>query len=121
MILELCSAAGVPIWYIDVLQTRTGKVDFGLIKDEANEAAQNRGPRVEVHLLGENLADTAEQAQGADRAASEPTDTTPVEFSPGTRRALSSSRSTPSPALVSIARVQKIESRIATVLHYIQP
>lgn len=48
MILELCSAAGVPIWYIDVLQTRTGKVDFGLIKDEANEVSSNRKSQVEV-------------------------------------------------------------------------
>ena len=55
-------SAGVPICHIDVLKTPTGTVDIGLIRDEANEAAPNRGPRVDVQLLSENLADMVEQS-----------------------------------------------------------
>ena len=58
MIFQLCRAAGVPIWHIDVLYTSTRTVDIGLIRDEANKGAPNRGPRVDVQPLGENLADT---------------------------------------------------------------
>ena len=36
------------ISHVDILQTSTGIVDNGLIRDEANEAVPNRGPRVEV-------------------------------------------------------------------------
>ena len=64
MIFQLCRNAGVPIWHIDVLHTPTGSVVIGLTRDEANEAALWRGPKVEVQPLGENLADTVEKAQG---------------------------------------------------------
>ena len=62
MIFELCRSAGVPIWHIDIFRTPTGTDDIVLIRDEANEAAPNRGSRVEVQPLGENLADTVEKA-----------------------------------------------------------
>ena len=110
MIFELCRSAGVPIWHIYVLKTPSGTVDIGLIRDEANEMAPNRGLIIEVQALGENLANTVEQDQGVDKATSDPTNTTPFESIPGTSRAPSSSRSTPSVALVPIARVQKLEA-----------
>ena len=66
--------------------------------------------------MGENLADMVEQAQGADLAASEPTNTTP-----GTSEALSSFCSTPSTVLVHKARIQKLEAHVVTLLYHIQP
>ena len=66
MVFELCRSAGVPLWHIHVLKTPTGIVDIGLIRDEANELAPNRGPRAKVKPLGESLAAMVEQDQGAD-------------------------------------------------------
>lgn len=65
---ELYRAAGGTICHINVLRTSTGIVDIDLIKDEANEAAPNTGPRVGVQPLGENLSNMVEQVQGADQA-----------------------------------------------------
>ena len=67
-------------------------MDIGLIRDEANEAAQNRGLRIDVQPLGENLVDMVAQSQGADHAASEPTDTIPIKYAPGTNEASSAHR-----------------------------
>ena len=92
-------------WHIDVLMTPIRTIDIGHIRDEDNEATPNRGPRVEVQLLGENLADTVERSHGDDQDTSEPTDTTPIESIPNTSRASSSHRSTPSSTVVVIARV----------------
>ena len=72
------------MWHIDVLKSPTGIVDIGLIWDEANKLAPNRGPRAEVQPLGESLAATVEQAQGVDQGTSEPTSTIPVESILGT-------------------------------------
>lgn len=91
MIFQLCTSSGVTIWHIDVLHTPTASVYIGLIRDEANEAALRRGPRVEVQPLGENMEDTVKQAQGDYNATSEPTATAPVESTPNTSRAPSSS------------------------------
>ena len=55
MIFQLCRNVGVPIWHIDVFHNRNGIVDIGLIRDEANMAAQRRGPRVYLQPLSENL------------------------------------------------------------------
>ena len=49
------------------------------------------------------------------------TNTTPVESIPGSSTAPSSSRTDPLPALVSLARVQKLEAQMDTLLHHIQP
>ena len=122
MIFQLYRDVGVPLWHCDVLLTPIGIVDIGLIKDETNVAAPRRGPRVDLQPLSENLADTVEQAQGADPATLEPTDTTLAESAPSTSRAPSYFRSTPpSATLVPIARVQKQEAQIATLLHHILP
>lgn len=71
--------------------------------------------------LGENMADTVAHARTATQAASETTDTTPIESIPSSSTAPSSSRSAPFPALASLARVQKLEAQMATLLHYLQP
>ena len=92
MIFQLCRDVGLPIWHRDVLCAPTGIVDMGFITDEANEVAPRRGPIVDVKPLDDNLVDTVEQAQGADHATLEPTDTNPVESATGTSRVPSSSR-----------------------------
>ena len=118
MIFALCRTAGVPIWHIDQLKTPQGTVDVGLIRDEANELAPRRGPRPELPPLADDLADTVAQARAATQAS---TDTTPVESIPGSSPAPSSSRTAPLPLLVPLARVQKLEAQMATLLHHIQP
>ena len=80
-----------------------------------------RGPRPKLPPLGENLADTVENARTATQVAFETTDTTPVESILGSSIAPSSSCSTPFPALVLLARVQKLEAQMATLLHHIKP
>ena len=57
----------------------------------------------------------------ATQDAYETIETTLVESILGSSTAPSSSRSAPFPALVLLARVQKLESQIATLLHHIQP
>ena len=118
MIFALCRTAGVPIWHIDQLKTPQGTIDVGLIRDEANEVAARRGPRPELPPLVDDLSDTVAQARAATQAS---TDTTPVESIPGSSPALSSSRTAPLPLLVPLARVQKLEAQMATLLHHIQP
>ena len=80
--------------------------------------APRRGPLPELPPLADDLADTVAQARMATQAAS--TDTTPVESIPGSSTALSSSRTVPLPALVPLARVQKLEAQMTTLLHHIQ-
>ena len=121
LIFELCRPAIVPIWNIDVLRTPTVTVDIGLVWDEANEAAPHRGPRVEVQPLGENLADTVEKTSDDNQSILEPIGTTPVESIRDTSTAPSSSRSTTSATLVPIARIQKLEAYMDTLLHHIHP
>ena len=85
-------------------------------------AAPQREPRVKLQPLNENLADTLKLAQGDVPSTLEPTMTTSAESIHVTSRAPKSTRSTPPPAtLVSIARVQKLEDYMATLLHHTQP
>ncbi|TMX05316.1 hypothetical protein EJD97_024783 [Solanum chilense] len=100
MIFALCRSAGVPIWHVDQLKTPQGTVDVGLIIDEANELAPRRGPHPELPPFADDLADTS---------------------IPGSSIAPSSSHTTPLPALVPLAGVQKIEAQMDTLLHHIQP
>lgn len=76
MIFQLRRDAGVPLWHCDVLRTPTGIVDIGLIRDEANVVAPQRGPRVHLKPLSENLMDTVELVQWVDLSTSKPTETT---------------------------------------------
>lgn len=50
MIFQLCGDARVTISHCDTLRTLVGAVDIGLIMYEANVAASQRGPRVELQL-----------------------------------------------------------------------
>lgn len=61
-------------------------LDIGLVRVHANEAVPQRGPRLEVQQLDENMAHTVEQAQGVDQATSDSTDTAPVESTAGTSK-----------------------------------
>ena len=58
MIFSLYRFVGVPIWHVDQLKTPQGTVDVALIRDEANVLAPHRGPRPELPLLADHLADT---------------------------------------------------------------
>ena len=119
MIFSLCRSTGVAIWYVDQLKTPVGTVDISLIRDKANELAPRRGPHPELPPLADDLADTVDQARTATQVAS--TDTTPIESIPGSSTAPSSSRTASLPALVPLARVQKLEAQMATLLYHIQP
>ncbi|XP_069142887.1 uncharacterized protein [Solanum lycopersicum] len=118
MIFALCRTAGVPIWHIDQLKTLQGTVDVVLIRDEANELAPRQGPRPELPPLADDLADTVAQARTATQAS---TNTTSVESIPSSSPAPSSSRTAPLPLPAPLARVQKLEAQMATLLHHIQP
>ena len=121
MVFSLCASIGVLIFIINELKTLQGNIDIGLIKDEANELAPRRRLRPELPPLSENLVDMVAHAVMDTQAASETTDTTPIESIPGSSTAPSSSRTAPLPALVPLARVQKLEAQMATLLHHIQP
>ncbi|KAG5605217.1 hypothetical protein H5410_026709 [Solanum commersonii] len=109
--------------HYDRLVHPTGALDIGLIRDEANIAAPRREPKVEVPPLGTDLADTVGQAQGDDLSAPDHTDTISGSSSQAASMGPSSSRSTPQlgAAVVPLARVQKLEAQMATLLHHIQP
>ena len=111
----------MPIWHFDQLKTPLGTVDIGLIRDEANELAPRRGPRPELPPLCDNLADTVAQARTATQAASNTIDTTPVKSIPSSSSASSSSRSTIFPTMVPLARVQKLNAQMDSLMHHIQP
>ena len=66
--------------------------------------------------LGENIADTVAQTRMDTQVAS--TDSTLVESIPGSSTDPSSSRSARFPALVPLARVQKLEVQMSTLLHH---
>jgi len=121
LIFHLCRDSGVPIWHCDKLVHPTGALDIGLIRDEANVAAPRREPQIEVPPLGPDLADTVGQAQGGDPIIPDHADTVPGSSSQAASMAPSSSRSTPQlgATVVPLARVQKLEAQIATLLHHI--
>uniref|UniRef100_M1DF93 Integrase core domain containing protein n=1 Tax=Solanum tuberosum TaxID=4113 RepID=M1DF93_SOLTU len=143
--------SGVSIWHCGKLVHPTEALDISLIRDEANVAAPRREPQIEVPPLGTDLADTVEQAQGGDPIIPDHADTAlcsssqaanivrqahdgdpiipdhtgavPGSSSQAASVAPSSSRSTPQlgAAVVPMARVQKLEAQMATLLHHIQP
>uniref|UniRef100_M1E0W8 Integrase core domain containing protein n=1 Tax=Solanum tuberosum TaxID=4113 RepID=M1E0W8_SOLTU len=123
LIFQLCRDSGVPIWHCDRLIQPTGTLDIGLIRNEANVAAPRREPQVEIPHLGADLANTMGQAQGGDHIIPDHTNTVPASSSQASSRAPSSSRSTlPLGAIVvQLAKVQKLEAQMATLLHHIQP
>uniref|UniRef100_M1DQR4 Integrase core domain containing protein n=1 Tax=Solanum tuberosum TaxID=4113 RepID=M1DQR4_SOLTU len=123
LIFHLCTDSGVPIWHCDKLVHPTGALDIGLIRDEANVAAPHREPQIEVPPLGPDLVDTVGQAEGGDPIILDHADAVPGSSSQAASMAPSSSRSTPQlgATVVPMARVQKLEAQMATLLHHIQP
>uniref|UniRef100_M1DYJ7 Integrase core domain containing protein n=1 Tax=Solanum tuberosum TaxID=4113 RepID=M1DYJ7_SOLTU len=89
----------------------------------ANVAAPRREPQVEVPPLGADLGDTVGKAQGGNLSIPDHTDTVPGSSSQAASMAPSSSRSTPQlgATIFPLARVQKLEAQMATLLHHIQP
>uniref|UniRef100_M1BIC4 Integrase core domain containing protein n=1 Tax=Solanum tuberosum TaxID=4113 RepID=M1BIC4_SOLTU len=80
-------------------------------------------PQVEVPPLGDDLADTVGLAQGGDPSILDHTNIVPASSSQAASMVPSSSRSTPQlgATVVPLARVQKLEAQMATLLHHIQP
>ena len=66
--------------------------------------------------LADDLDDTLAQACTATQAF---TDTTPIESIPDSSKDPSSSRTTPLPTVVPLARVQKLGAQMSTLLHHI--
>lgn len=96
-------------------------MDVGIITFETNVETPHNGPSIEVPPLSENLADTVELSQQDELVIPEDVDTTLAFFSHASSRRANSSRSMPpAVALVPLARVQKLEEQMATLLHYIQ-
>uniref|UniRef100_M1DUI3 Integrase core domain containing protein n=1 Tax=Solanum tuberosum TaxID=4113 RepID=M1DUI3_SOLTU len=123
LIFHLCRDSGVPIWHCDKLVHPTGALDIDFIRDEANVATPRREPQIEVPPLGPDLADTVGQAHGCDPIIPEHADAILGSSSQAASMAPSSSRSTPQLGVkvVPMARVQKLEAQMATLLHHIQP
>uniref|UniRef100_M1DPZ3 Integrase core domain containing protein n=1 Tax=Solanum tuberosum TaxID=4113 RepID=M1DPZ3_SOLTU len=115
--------AGVPIWHCDKLIQAAGTLDIGLMRDEANVAAPCRERQLDVPSLGEDLAADVEQMLGDDPAPPAHTNNAPASPSQAASRAPSSSRATLSSgvSVVPLARVQKLEAQMATLLHHVKP
>uniref|UniRef100_M1E166 Integrase core domain containing protein n=1 Tax=Solanum tuberosum TaxID=4113 RepID=M1E166_SOLTU len=96
MIFQLCKDAGVPIWHCDKLVYATWTLDIGLIQDDAN----GDGP-----------------------PTVDPPDEHPSSSSQKATYASSSSRATPlsGTTMIPLARVQKLDGQMATLLHHIKP
>ena len=109
----------MPILQIDQLKTPLGTIDIVFIKAKANELAPRRVPHQELPPLGENQIDTVAHARTATQDASKTSDTTLVESIQVSSTVPSSSQLAPFPALVPLARVQKLEAQMATILHHI--
>uniref|UniRef100_M1D9C2 Integrase core domain containing protein n=1 Tax=Solanum tuberosum TaxID=4113 RepID=M1D9C2_SOLTU len=123
LIFQLCRDSGVPIWHCDRLVHPTGALDRGLIRDEVNVVAPRREPQVEVPPLGADPADTVGQAQGGDPSIPDHTDTVPASSSQAASMFPRSSRSIPQlgATIVPLAKLQKLEAQMATLLHHFQP
>uniref|UniRef100_M1DAS0 Integrase core domain containing protein n=1 Tax=Solanum tuberosum TaxID=4113 RepID=M1DAS0_SOLTU len=100
-----------------------GTLDIGLIWDVANVAAPRRGPQIEVPPLGADLVAYVDQMQGEDPAPLAHIDDAPASPSQAASQDPSSSKSTPSlgAVVVPLARVQKLEAQMATLLHHVKP
>jgi len=112
----------VLIWHCDKLMHATGTLDIGLIQDDANVAAPRRGTRVDV-TMGEDLIHNVGQMQGDGTPTTTPPDEYPTSSSQTANEAPSSSRATPlsRKTMIPLARVQKLESQIDTLMHHINP
>uniref|UniRef100_M1DE30 Integrase core domain containing protein n=1 Tax=Solanum tuberosum TaxID=4113 RepID=M1DE30_SOLTU len=122
MIFQLCRDAGVPIWHCDKLVHATGTLDIRLIQDDTNVAAPRRGPRVDVPM-GEDLIHTMGQMQGDGPPTTAPSNEHPTFSSQTASQVPSSSRATllSGMTMIPLARGQKLEGQMATLLHQIKP
>lgn len=112
----------MPTWHFNTLCNSGGKINIGLINDEANVVAPRRGLRFQLQPPNENLADTVELAKGDDPTTSEPADTISTKFAHAASRAPNSFHSTPPSAiLVYLERVQKLEAQMPILLHHMKP
>ncbi|KAG5585173.1 hypothetical protein H5410_045607 [Solanum commersonii] len=113
---------GVPIWHYDKLVHAIGTLDIGLIQDDANVTALRRGSRVDVPM-GEDVIHTVGQMQGDVTPTIAPPDEHPTSSSQTASHAPSSSRATAlfETTMIPLARVQKFEAQMATLLHHIKP
>uniref|UniRef100_M1DI66 Integrase core domain containing protein n=1 Tax=Solanum tuberosum TaxID=4113 RepID=M1DI66_SOLTU len=120
LIFQLCRDATIPIWHCDWLLQATKPLDIGLIRDEANVAAPHREPQVEVPPLGDDLVADVEQMQDDDTTPLVTTADVQDTLSLTTSQAPSSSRATHSSVSTAIplARVQKLEARMDTLLQH---
>uniref|UniRef100_M1DW87 Integrase core domain containing protein n=1 Tax=Solanum tuberosum TaxID=4113 RepID=M1DW87_SOLTU len=96
----------------------TKTLDIGLIRDKANVAAPRREPEVEMPHLGANLVADVEQMQCEDPAPLAPIEYAPASHSPSASQSPSFSKAIPSSGSVvlPLARVQKLEAQMATLL-----
>uniref|UniRef100_M1DM43 Integrase core domain containing protein n=1 Tax=Solanum tuberosum TaxID=4113 RepID=M1DM43_SOLTU len=90
--------------------------------DDANVAEPHRGPRVDVPM-GQDLIHTVEHMQGDGPPTTIPPDEHPTSSSQMASQAPSSSGATPlsRTTMIPLARVQKLEGQMATLLHHIKP
>lgn len=80
-----------------------------------------KGPWVEFPPLGENLVCIVKLAQGFDPSVQEHADPTPASFSHVASKPSSLSRFTlPLEVVNPLAKVQKLEVQMATLVHHIQ-
>ena len=121
MIYSLCRSAGVPIWYVDQIQTPLSTVDIGLIMDEANAFAPRRGTHQEMPPHGENLNDTITHARMATQTAPKPLTLPQWSLSPVEALPLAHFSQPLSPLLSCLRGLRKLEAQMATHLHHIQP
>ncbi|WMV59042.1 hypothetical protein MTR67_052427 [Solanum verrucosum] len=63
LIFHLCRAVEVPIWHCDRLMEVTKTMDASLIRDDANLAAPQRDPQVDLPIFGADLANFVEQIE----------------------------------------------------------
>uniref|UniRef100_M1DR12 Integrase core domain containing protein n=1 Tax=Solanum tuberosum TaxID=4113 RepID=M1DR12_SOLTU len=119
----LCRDAGVPVWHYDRLLQETKTLDIGLIQDEVNVVAPRRELQVEVPPLGANLVANVEQMQGEESTSPATTEDAPASPSSAASQGPSSSKATPSSGYVvmPLARVQKLETQMATLLQHVRP
>uniref|UniRef100_M1DWS1 Integrase core domain containing protein n=1 Tax=Solanum tuberosum TaxID=4113 RepID=M1DWS1_SOLTU len=119
----LCNDVRVPFWHCDSLLKATKTLDISLILDEANVAAPCREPQVEVPPLGADLVEDVELMQGEEPTPQATTEDAPASPSLAASQAPSSSTTTPSSGsiVVPLARVQKLEAQMATLMEHVRP
>uniref|UniRef100_M1DIP8 Integrase core domain containing protein n=1 Tax=Solanum tuberosum TaxID=4113 RepID=M1DIP8_SOLTU len=123
LIFQLYRDACFSILNCDRLHDMTKSLDISLIRDDANLAAPRREPKVEVPPLGNDLAADVEQMHVNDTTIAAAKEDAQARPFPAISHAPSLSRATPSLGSIAIplARVQKLETEMATLLQHMKP